>query len=251
LIFGSAFVVALCYNNPPKSRGGMQQLATMDMPSGFACTNFLCPNSGTCAIKASDCPEGNPFLKVGGQYHALVECGASEICSCKSKGSIIPCQGDQVMVHQWASKPTGGCGHILCPRSGECVTNPQVCSEGNPFANKQGPYFTEAMVAQAVLSERKALQSAKEKKKEDEEAKKEAAKKALALKLAKAKEAKIVSDQNKAPADKAEEKASPGKSQDLADKPAPAARENDGGGKKGKADAVAVPAFVLEPKSKE
>ena len=102
-----------------------------------------------------------------------------------------------------------------------------------------------------MLSERKALQSAKEKKKEDEEAKKEAAKKALALKLAKAKEAKIVSDQNKAPADKAEEKASPGKSQDLADKPASAARENDGGGKKGKADAVAIPAFVLEPKSKE
>lgn len=229
LIFGSAFVVALCYNNPPKSRGGMQQLATMDMPSGFACTNFLCPNSGTCAIKASDCPEGNPFLKGSGEYYALIQCGPSTLCNCKSKDSLLKCKGDQVMIHSWSSKLTGGCGHILCPRSGECVTNPGACTEGDPFANKHGPYYTEAMVASAVLSERSALKAAKDAKKATETLKEKTAEADKAKQAAFEGEAKVKADEEEANSIKA------------VAKPASLADTTVAKGTVEKADTVAVP----------
>jgi len=201
-IFGTAFVVALCYNNPPHTRAGVQQLATMDMPSGFACPNFLCPNSGTCAVKASKCPEGNPFLMKGGAYYNLVSCGGeNELCTCASKDAPkgMDCaHGEELMLRKWSSKATGGCSHILCPRSGVCVTNPVMCSEGDPFLSHSGPYFTEAMVAKAVLSERAALRTAEEKKREEKKAEVELKKKVKEAAEAKKEEAKKVSSEKTA-----------------------------------------------------
>ena len=50
--------------------------------------------------------------------------------------------------------------HAVCPKSGVCVTLPRMCSEGDPFANKNSLYYQDAMAAQVLLVEQQERKAA-------------------------------------------------------------------------------------------
>ena len=125
---------------------------------GAGCDAFLCPTSGHCAVSASKCPEGNPFLKANSLYRALIDCKNTEHLCNHAAGAATTTvffTDKKVATALAAEGSINGkfkkCDGFLCPRTGSCHIAPANCTEGDPFDKHTSLYWKDALAAKARL----------------------------------------------------------------------------------------------------
>jgi len=125
---------------------------------GAGCDAFLCPTSGHCAVSASKCPEGNPFLKANSLYRALIDCKDTEHLCNHAAGAAqtsVFFTDKKVATALAAEGSINGkfkkCDGFLCPRTGSCHIVPANCTEGDPFDKHTSLYWKDALAAKVRL----------------------------------------------------------------------------------------------------